>query len=191
MSNTNIWATWAPRSTVFSTGWTWQGIVFPRQTWAAAGYSSNTADWNNGVHYRVGVWGSATEKVPNPNDFEFSFSRCLLNIIRLARMASASSYTTNSELFNAQELVFSLAEAASARLGRLGDIIACTIVGAKGNEQVCLNASPENSSVWYHTPLVHRELKLLSGLVVRKIHLHTTSPWKQTWKLCVRLRKKY
>lgn len=81
--------------------------------------------------------------MPNQNDFKFSFSRCLLNIIRLARMTSASSYATNGELFNAQELVFSLAEAASARLGRLGDIIACTIVGAKGNEQVYLNVSPE------------------------------------------------
>ena len=58
-------------------------------------------------------------------------------------MTSASSYATNGELFNAQELVFSLAEAASARLGRLGDIIACSIVGAKGNEQVYLNPSPE------------------------------------------------
>mmetsp|Transcript_7403 Transcript_7403/g.32686 ORF Transcript_7403/g.32686 Transcript_7403/m.32686 type:complete len:195 (+) Transcript_7403:284-868(+) len=75
---------------------------------------------------------------------------------RLKRMTSASSYATNGELFNAQELVFSLAEAASARLGRLGDIIACTIVGAKGNEQGVEDAiwsSHEKNTPPYHVTI--------------------------------------
>mmetsp|Transcript_13940 Transcript_13940/g.56519 ORF Transcript_13940/g.56519 Transcript_13940/m.56519 type:complete len:215 (-) Transcript_13940:1013-1657(-) len=75
---------------------------------------------------------------------------------RLKRMTSASSYATNGELFNAQELVFSLAEAASARLGRLGDIIACTIVGAKGNEQGVADAiwsSHEKNTPPYHVTM--------------------------------------
>jgi len=69
---------------------------------------------------------------------------------RLRRNSSADSSATSSQFFNAQESVYCLAEAASARLGRLGDIFSCSIVGSKDHKKEVKEAR-NNTSQYYST----------------------------------------
>jgi len=79
---------------------------------------------------------------------------------RLRRNSSADSSATSSQFFNAQESVYCLAEAASARLGRLGDIFSCSIVGSKDHKKVNRKIKSENYSLHVFFPAVsHQEVK--------------------------------
>jgi hypothetical protein len=78
----------------------------------------------------------------------------------LIRNSSADSSATSSQFFNAQESVYCLAEAASARLGRLGDIFSCSIVGSKDHKKVNRKIKSENYSLHAFFPAVsHQEVK--------------------------------